>query len=136
MRGKKLWLILLLVAAAAIGCESDAPPNPVGPTPPTTTRTPLSIPSPTRILRLTGKSGEPVIDFGDALVGEDRFKEFLICNAGTAAMTLEAISASDGFSASWGYYYYGAMVVGSGQCIVGSAVLRQQGPVATKVLWL
>jgi HYDIN/CFA65/VesB family protein len=123
MGGKAPWLVLFLVAVAAIGCESDAPVNPARPTPPN----PQEIPAPppaTRILKLTGKSGEPVIDFGNVLVGYDGYKEFLICNTGTAEMTLEAISGPDGFAAYWDfyYYYYSPVVVRPGQCLAAYAI--------------
>ena len=130
-------MALLLATAAAIGCDRDAPVNPLQPVPPAAG---LPAPGPTistRILRVTGKSGESVIDFGNVVVGEERDKEFLICNDGAAAMRIEDISGPDGFVAYWDVWENGD-ILSPGQCSAGytyfapTKVGRYEGSVVLK----
>ena len=114
---QRIRLLLFLIAVVAVGCESDAPPNPLGPTsttvppstppntPPTTPEASPPIPPGTRILRLIGKSGEPVLDYGKVEVGEEKSQRFLVCNDGNEMVAIDGITASDGFYSDWGPYY-------------------------------
>ncbi len=115
MRANASCLALFLAIVAAVGCEREAPPNPLQPAPLAPAPSPTT---PTSILKLTGKSGEPAIDFGNVEVGEERDKQFLICNDGAAAMRLEGMSEPDGFLASWDVWENGDLVP-PGQCFVG-----------------
>ena len=76
----------------------------------------------TRILNVTAKLGEPVIDFGNVEVGEEGYGEFLICNVGTEGIAVEATSEPDGFWTyldNWEYWESGRLVA-PGECLDGS----------------
>lgn len=138
MRGVPLWPVVLLVLAVAGGCD-EAPTNPVRPSPPTETPPFAGPPAPTRILRLTSASGDAVIDFGGVEVGLAEYREFLICNDGSAGLTIEEISSPDGFSAYWDVWEWGdTITILARGCEAGYAYFaprrtgRYEGSVAVK----